>query len=217
LRHSTFLKITNPFDIYEKSDNKPLVIINLPSNIQRNFENFFESFGLFKKEIQEKIYETAYYFFVSDGSYQSLKLFREHISRYKERKFIKTILVLNEGQNGQSDSFNYLESLDLESSKAFIKDVNEFKIPVLTIPELSPALRYTIDEWLTSGEISFEDIVNGNRLNVLWSSHFSQYLDQINAVFDSLFENPGHLKYQGLQQKQSKERSDSSLPINSHQ
>lgn len=206
-------RITNAFDIYEKSEEKPLVFVNLPSNVQRDFNNFFETFGLFKKEIQEKIYETAYYFFVSDGSYQSIKLFREHLQRYKDRKFIKTILVLNEGQNGQSDSFRYLESLDSQSSKDFLKEVNEFKIPVLTIPELSPALRYKVDEWLTSGEVNFDDIINGNRLNIMWSSHYQQYLDKIDDLFNNLFENPTHFKYQGLQQKQSKERSETSLPL----
>lgn len=206
-------KVADSFDIYQKSDNKPLVVVNLPSNIQKNFNNFFETFGLFEKEIQQQVYETAYYLFVSDGSYQSIKLFREHLQRYKNQSFIKTVLILNEGQNGQSESFSYLETIESESSKGFIREVNEFKIPILLMPELIPSLRYIIDKLLIEQGMSFEEIVRGNQLNILWSSHYQKYLGKIDSLFNDLFESPEKVKYQSLQQKQAKERSDTSLPL----
>ncbi len=206
-------KLASPFDIYDKSENKDLVVVNLPSNIQKNFNNFFETFGLFKQEIQKKIYETAYYLFVSDGCYQSIKLFREHLQRYKEQPFIKTILILNEGQNGQSESFKYLETINSESSQGLIKDINDFKIPILLIPELAPNLRYKIDELVSQEKMSFDEIVKGNQLTVLWNSHYQQYLEKINNLFSLLFKQSGEIKYQDLQNNQSKQRTVSSLPI----
>ncbi|EAZ88152.1 hypothetical protein [Crocosphaera chwakensis] len=206
-------KLADPFDIYDKSENKFLVIVNLPSNIQKNFNNFFETFGLFKKEIQEKVYETAYYLFVSDGSYQSIKLFREHLQRYKDKPFIKTIFILNEGQNGQSESFKYLETIDSESSKGLIKEINDLKIPVLVIPELAPNLRYKIDELVSEQKTSFDEIVKGNQLSLLWSSHYQQYLEKINNLFGELFNQSAEVKYQNLQNHQTKQRTAQSLPI----
>ena len=208
-------KMDSPFDIYEESENKELVIVNLPSNVQKNFENFFETFGLFEAEIRQKIYKTAYYLFVSDGSHQSIKLFRRHLQKYKNKPFIKTILMLNEGQNGQSESFSYLETINLESCRGFIKDVNEFKIPVLILPELHSRLRYYIDELLTENQVSFEEIMNGEQLNILLRATYQKYILKIDKVFDELFSKTGEINYQSLEQKQAKHRSETSLPLKS--
>ncbi len=208
-------RMDSPFDIYVESKNKELVIVNLPSNVQKNFENFFETFGLFEPDIREKIYKTAYYLFVSDGSHQSIKLFRRHLQKYKNKPFIKTILMLNEGQNGQSESFSYLETINLESCRGFIKDVNDFKIPVLILPEMYSRLRYYIDELFSENQVSYEEIINGNHLNMLLCATYKQYISKVDKVFDQLFSKTGEITYQSLEQKQAKQRSETSLPLKS--
>nr|ADN18090.1 hypothetical protein Cyan7822_6290 [Gloeothece verrucosa PCC 7822] len=203
-------RISESLEILE-SNIKPLVIINLPSNVQKNFDNAFEQFGLFQEEIQHKFYETTYFFFISDGSFQSTKLFLEHLKRYQGKNFIKTVLILNEGQNGQSDSFKYLESVDSKQAKSFLEEINRNKIPVLTFPELSPALRYQLEDSLSQGE-SFDNLINGgDKLTVLKRSNLNQYIKKIDLVFNLIIGNPEWIKYTEL--TESLNYKDNQLPI----
>ena len=78
---------------------------------------------------------------------------------------------------------------------------------------MAPNLRYKIDELVSQEKMSFDEIVKGNQLTVLWNSHYQQYLEKINNLFSLLFKQSGEIKYQDLQNNQSKQRTVSSLPI----
>ncbi len=194
-------------------ENKPIVVITLPSNINKEFNNFCENHGIFEERLQQEIYETCYFFFVSDGSCQSIKLFQEHLEQYKDKLFIKTILLLNQQTNGYSETFDYLGNLNSSLSINLIKEINEYQIPLLIIPELCPDIKLIVDSLLINKRINFEEIITSNKLDKNDRQSYEFYLQKMDNLFNNLFNDEGEIDYEGLQQKQADKRSDTSLPI----
>jgi hypothetical protein len=170
---------------------KPIVIVNLPSNIRKNFDNFCEQNKIFEEELQQETYETCYFFFVSDGSFQSIKLFVEHLERYKNKPFLKTVLFLNAGQNGNSYDFSYLGNKnDFEVLANLGSKIKDYKIPVLTIPELPPLIRFKVDALLSEKGIKFHQLITKeeSQLITLERLHFQTHLTKFDHLFKQLFE-----------------------------
>ncbi|MGB5594000.1 MAG: hypothetical protein WBM32_04135 [Crocosphaera sp.] len=170
---------------------KPIVIVNLPSNIRKNFDNFCEQNKIFEEELQQETYETCYFFFVSDGSFQSIKLFVEHLERYKDKPFLKTVLFLNAGQNGNSYDFSYLGNKnDFEVLANLGSKIKDYKIPVLTIPELPPLIRFKVDALLSEKGIKFHQLITKeeSQLITLERLHFQTHLTKFDHLFKQLFE-----------------------------
>ncbi|NQZ64204.1 hypothetical protein [Crocosphaera sp.] len=170
---------------------KPMVIVNLPSNIRKNFDNFCEQNKLFEEELQQETYETCYFFFVSDGSYQSVKLFVEHLERYKDKPFLKTVLFLNAGQNGNSYDFSYLGNKnDFDVLSNLANQIKTYKVPVLTIPELPPLIRFKVDALLSEKGLKFHQLITKgeSELITLERLHFQGHLTKFDNLFKELFE-----------------------------
>ncbi len=173
------------------SQAKPIVIVNLPSNIRKNFDNFCEQNKIFEEELQEETYETCYFFFVSDGSFQSIKLFVEHLERYKDKPFLKTVLFLNAGQNGNSYDFSYLGNQnDFEVLSNLANKIKTYKVPVLTIPELPPLIRFKVDALLSEKGLKFHQLISKgeSELITLERLHFQAHLTKFDGLFGELFE-----------------------------
>lgn len=215
------LQVNEAYKIFK--DKKPTVIVNLPSNIRRNFHNFCEENGLFDQETQKEIYETCYYFFISDGSFQSIKLLSEHLDKYQNKEFIKTILILNAGQNGNSYDFSYLNNE--EGTLGILKEqLEKSKNPVLIFPELSPALRFNVDALMCEESIEFNELItNPEHLDTLRRMNFRKYMKNLDTFFHSIIkwkdnsENPQgdhqieSIKYQELVNSQEKRRKENQL------
>ncbi len=172
-------------------ETKPIVVINSPSNIKKDFNNFCEDNGIFEEDLQEEMYEKCYFFFVSDGSYQSVKLFVEHLERYKDKAFIKTILFLNSGQNGNSNDFSYLGIKDdFEVLSNLAQKIKQYKVPVLIINELPPLVRFKVDGLLSERNLKFSELMTRGQteLVTLERSHFKRHLAKFEALFKQLFE-----------------------------
>ncbi|MGK7945692.1 MAG: hypothetical protein AB4058_14610, partial [Microcystaceae cyanobacterium] len=183
------------------------------SNVEKNFENFCEKVGMFNEKTQSELYQTAYFFFLSDGGYESIKLFNEHINRYREHKYLKTVLVLNEGLNGSSKSFDYLNA-DSEATNQLRKNIVQGKIPLILFPEMSPSLKFTVARLMAQGNVTLEEIVTAeSSFTKVKESMLQTYLDKIDQLFNQIFESPYVIKYEALIKQQKDQRKEDSLPL----
>lgn len=173
-------------------EDKPIVVINLPSNINKDFNNFCEVNGIFEEELQQEMYENCYFFFVSDGSYQSIRLFVDHLEKYKDKTFIKTLLFLNPGINGHSRDFSYLglEKDDFQVLRDLGEKIKQYQVPVLMIPELPPLARFKIEGLLAEKNFKFSDLITRGQteLVILERSHLRKHLNNCDALFEEIFE-----------------------------
>ena len=84
---------------------------------------------------------------------------------------------------------------------------------MLIIPELCPDIRLIVDSLLIDENINFEEIITSNKLGKNDRQSYGFYLQKIDNLFNSLFNDKGEIDYEGLQEKQAYKRSDTSLPI----
>ena len=116
------------------------VVVNLPANVETQFDKWILNKGILEDEMKE-LYYKVYYFYVSDGCYQSIRSFIEHVNLYKDKKQMQNLLVLNPARLTCDDSFIYLNG-----KEELINTLKDNQIPVLLCPELASDLQYFCDE-----------------------------------------------------------------------
>ena len=76
-----------------------LVLVNLPAQISVIVDAWLAR-GILELAEQEKV--DIYFWFVTDGSPESINLLSDFLSTYKDSNIVKTILVVNEGLSKQA-------------------------------------------------------------------------------------------------------------------
>ncbi len=76
-----------------------LVLVNLPAQVSVIVDAWLAR-GILELAEQEKV--DIYFWFVTDGSPESINLLSEFLSTYKDVNIVKTILVVNEGLSKQA-------------------------------------------------------------------------------------------------------------------
>lgn len=76
-----------------------LVLVNLPAQVSVIVDAWLAR-GILELAEQEKV--DIYFWFVTDGSPESINLLSEFLSTYKDSNIVKTILVVNEGLSKQA-------------------------------------------------------------------------------------------------------------------
>ena len=183
---------------------KKTVLVNLPSNVLYQFDNWIDNTGVLNQSARQH-YGEIVYFFVSDGCFRSVNLFQRQIEKYsKTETKLLHILVLNPGRLSCSGSFDYLE----EKSKELLEVIKEHKIPVLLCPEIPTDLQFECDRnsWTYTEALKKLDFF-------LDKQRMKTFLDRLDELFDELFEDINQLKIQSLIEAQATKREASKLPF----
>ena len=180
-----------PVEIFESAANKN-VVVNLPANIERQFDNWILNSGLLKDEMNE-YYNKVYYFFVSDGCYRSIKSFVDHVDLYKNVPMMQNLLILNIGRLTSEEDFGFL------NGKNYLIDaLKDNQVPVLLCPQIAAGFQYLCDE----NELNYSEAVE--LYDNFAQKHFlAAFLDDIKEYYNLIFQDtPNYLNLKDLLNRQ---------------
>ena len=155
---------------------KKTTIVNLPSNVSRQFEDWSNRIGIFSPELK-KYYKEINYFFVTDGCYHSIQQFLLHLDKYKDSG-MNNCLVLNSGRLTCGGNFTYLQKYE-----PFIHKIQQYNIPIIALPELSSTYQFNCD----MGNLSYNEYLNKPNIGITEKSAMANFLRQLNDLFEKIF------------------------------
>lgn len=170
-----------------KTAKNHTVVVNLPSNISRQFDHWMLTNGVLEESAKQN-YGAIYYFFLSDGCFRSVNHFIKQVEKYKEK--LPHILVLNPGRLTCSGTFHYLENY-----KPLMKVIKENRIPILMCPELPTDLQFFCDE----NQVQYEEALMLQEF-FLDKQRISSFLSRIDEFFNGLFIHPDQEHYSNINQ-----------------
>lgn len=166
----------NPRLIFSEAELKA-VVVNLPSNVCRQFDAWINGSGMLEPEVREEFGEIIY-FFVSDGCYRSAKQFVEQVETYSAER-IRHVLVLNPGRLTQASNFTYLEE---DEDKLLTNAIKKHNVPVMLAPELASNLQYDSDK----NNLTYEQLQD-KQTNLYQKHKVKTFLKNVNLFFDQIF------------------------------
>lgn len=154
--------------IFELALEKPL-IVSLPSQVHRPLRTWIENNELL--EIGEKHEVSFQKWFVSNGEFDSIKLFIKSVKHYGDK--VPHILVRN---FGLCDEWGQIED-DAEVQES----IKNYDVKVIDFPKLGHNERYLINK----EQLTFGDARESNTLTILGKQRVVNFLNSAYAAFDS--------------------------------
>lgn len=154
--------------IFELALSKPL-IVSLPSQVHKPLRTWIENNELL--EIGENYNVRFQKWFVSNGEFDSIKLFTKSVNYYGEK--IPHILVRN---FGLCDEWGQIDD-DVEVQES----IKNYNVKVIDFPKLGHNERYLINK----GQLSFGDARESKDLTILGKQRVINFLNSAYAAFDS--------------------------------
>lgn len=152
------------------------VIVNLPSNVSRQFDEWSQKIGLLSPETKE--YCDITYFFVTDGCHQSIQQFLTFVDKYPSKE-LSVCLIFNGGRLTSGGSFFYLEEhADL------MKAIKTHKIPVLQIPVLASSVQFQSD----SKQMTYRELYEKADRHA-YKQVLKFFLNELDNFFQMVFPN----------------------------
>jgi len=161
--------------IIDRAESKT-VIVNLPSNVCKQFDMWASKAGIFSDEAKE-YYSDIVYFFVSDGCYRSIERFLAQLKNYSMED-LPHCLVLNPGRRTCHGDFSYLQDF-----KPLMKALKKYEIPVLCLPELSSSMQFKCD----LDRISYREMGNVPNQQFSFRQNIRTFLSEVDSLFDEIF------------------------------
>ena len=162
-------------DIIFKTAQKSRVIVNLPSNTQGVFDSWIRSNRIL--ELSDEYAVKVFKVFVTDGSYESIKLLNRSVKDFNGG--IQHIIVLNRGRLNGLD-FSYLEK-----KTPYVEIVNSPNVlGILEFPRLESNEQYFVDE----NELSLTDAIQSIQKGqgILAAQRIKTHLEKINKLFSRI-------------------------------
>ena len=154
--------------IFEYAIEKP-VIVSLPSQVERAVQGWINRNELLKFGEQHGVDFCKW--FISNGEYDSLRLFQASINHYGNQ--ITHILVRNFGLCDEWSQVDEDESLQ--------KLIKKYKVIVIDFPKLGHRERYLINQ----KQLRFDDATKSKELTILGKQRVVNFLKAAYAAFDS--------------------------------
>lgn len=196
---------TQPIEIFKEVQSKT-VVVNLPSNVSRQFDQWFLLSGVLEEGVRQ-LYQKIYYFFISDGCFRSVDRLLKQLETYGT-KTMPHILVLNPGRLTCSGTFHYLESY-----LSLIEGLKKYKIPVLLCPELPTDLQFFCDQ-----ECLTYEAAKDKQDFPVHQQRIVSFLRRVDLFFSQLFEEgkpdiDGMSRLSKLIKEQKKKLDENQLPL----
>ncbi len=152
-----------------------LVLVNLPAQVSVMVDAWLQR-GILDLAEQENV--DIYFWFVTDGSPESINLLSEFLSTYKDNNIVKTILVVNEGLSKQA-----MENINNSSIAQTVKTqtLATIKMPLLFLSSQEKKL-------LKEKKISLSVAADRKKregLNLIAKQRIVQFLRQFHQQIDS--------------------------------
>lgn len=162
-------------DIIFKTAQTSRVIVNLPSNTQGVLDSWIRSNRIL--ELADEYNVKVFKIFVTDGSYESIKLLNRSVKDFDGG--IQHIIVLNRGRLNGLD-FSYLDK-----KQPYIEIVNSSNVlGILEFPRLESNEQYFVDE----NELSLTDAIKSIQKDqgILAAQRIRTHLEKINRLFSRI-------------------------------
>ncbi|MEL6165901.1 MAG: mobilization protein MobD-like protein [Cyanobacteria bacterium J06628_3] len=156
--------------IFELARKKP-VIVNLPANVFPKVNNWIKNGRLL--EVADKYGVDICKWFVCDGGFESIDLFKQSIDLYKDKMlhiFVKNL--------GKTDDWSFLK--DNPSFKELYKK-HEKTLKIIKFPMLYPGDRYFID----SNKFRFDAKEIEETMPIMSQQRLSTFLSESNQAIES--------------------------------
>ena len=156
--------------IFELARKKP-VIVNLPANVFPQVKNWIKNGRLL--EVADKYGVDICKWFVCDGGFESIDLFKQSMNLYKEKMhhvFVKNL--------GKTDDWSFLEN-DVDYKDLCKKYQKTLKI--IDFPMLYPGDRYFID----SNKFRFDAKQIEQTMPIMSQQRLSTFLEESNQAIES--------------------------------
>lgn len=156
--------------IFELAREKP-VIVNLPANVFPKVNNWIKNGRLL--EVADKYGVDICKWFVCDGGFESIDLFKQSIDLYKDKMlhiFVKNL--------GKTDDWSFLK--DNPSFKELYKK-HEKTLKIIKFPMLYPGDRYFID----SNKFRFDAKEIEETMPIMSQQRLSTFLSESNQAIES--------------------------------
>ncbi|EAZ88872.1 P-loop NTPase family protein [Crocosphaera chwakensis] len=152
-----------------------LVLVNLPAQVSVIVDAWLAR-GILELAEQEKV--DIYFWFITDGSPESINLLSNFLSTYKDSNIVKTILVVNEGLSKQA-----IENINNSSIAKTVKSQTTatIKMPLLF---LSSQEKKLLKEKRIS-LLSASKRENKEVLNIIAKQRVIQFLRNVHEQIDS--------------------------------
>ena len=160
--------------IFDEAEKKT-VVVNLPSNIAPQFDSWMATNRVLEPS-EKGSFGLMYFFFVSDGCFQSINHFIKHIEKY-QGKNLTNVLVLNSGRLTCSGTFHYLQE-----EKPLMELLKKHQVPVLLCPELPTNLQY----WCDKNNLTYEAALK-KQSRTLAKMRLKTFLKEIDQFWGQLF------------------------------
>ncbi len=154
--------------IFEMAMEQP-VIVSLPSQVNRAVTDWINRNQLL--ELSSKYDVSFCKWFVSNGEYDSLRLFQASLKHYENQ--ITHILVRNFGLCDEWSQVDEDESLQ--------KLIKRYKVKVIDFPKLGHRERYLINQ----KQLRFDDATESKELTILGKQRVVNFLKSAYSAFDS--------------------------------
>ncbi|MEO0704152.1 MAG: hypothetical protein AAF050_00635 [Cyanobacteria bacterium J06649_5] len=162
-------------DIIFKTAQASRVIVNLPSNTQGVLDSWIRSNRIL--ELADEYAVKVFKIFVTDGSYESIKLLNRSVKDFNGG--IQHIIVLNKGR------LNGLDFAYLEKKTPYIEIVNSPNVlGILEFPRLESNEQYYVDE----NELSLTDAIKAiqKEQGILAAQRIKTHLEKITKLFSRI-------------------------------
>ncbi|WP_219884605.1 mobilization protein MobD-like protein [Merismopedia glauca] len=153
--------------IFEMAIEKP-VIINLAAQSHRAVKGWIEKNQLFELGREYKVGFCKW--FVTNGGYDSLKLFTQSLTSYESK--MQHILVRNWGM---CDDWEHVEG-----DKALNKLIKKYKVLVIDFPKLAYRERNLIDQ----KRLRFDEALQDKEITIVGRQRVANFLKAAYAAFD---------------------------------
>ena len=154
--------------IFEMAMEQP-VIVSLPSQVNRAVTAWIENNQLF--EVSTEYGVSFCKWFVTNGEYDSIRLFQASIDRYGKR--MTHVLVRNFGLCD--------EWTQVDNDKSLQKLITEYGVKTIDFPKLGYQERYLINQ----KQLRFDDATDSKDLTVLGRQRVVNFLKAAYEQFDS--------------------------------
>ena len=148
---------------------KQPVIVSLPSQVNRAVTAWIKDNQLF--EIKTKYDVSFCNWFVTNGEYDSIRLFQASVDYYREQ--MTHVLVRN---FGLCDEWS-----QVDNDKSLQELITEYEVKVIDFPKLSYQERYLINQH----QLRFDDATDSRDLTVLGRQRVVNFLKAAYKQFDS--------------------------------
>ena len=158
------------------------VIANLPLNTRWQLNSWIDRLSLLSIDFREKYLYRIVYFYVSNGSYRSIKQFLMQLDKYPMDKLYQC-LVFDTSCFSNADNLEYLEEY-----QPLMQIIKTYQVPVLAFPKLNSAWQFECEE----KNLSYRKLGAGKSIAIQQEiTDFSERLDLLyGQIFPSTINDP---------------------------